>query len=351
MKALLTLFVLLELSILVDAQQKFPDVLYLKNGSVIQGKISDQIGSNTVEIETDSNKIDFYPRYEIERISIMPPASVPKEEGHINRSKGIKLVVLGSVMLCTAPIWIFPAFVGAGTEAVTTLIFFAGEAVPVIGGTVVLPHGIRELKKSKANTIPKPMANSNLAIPDTSSLESKPILAPNQPIQSRTISKSGLTKGIQFIVQGGYGFPHKTDSKTAIGTSVTQIDAIVGYRFNPYFAIGGGTGLHYYSNIPPYKETLSVPLLFDCRVNLLNSRISPYLWCSSGLNFKINNSFDGMGFINNFGFGLNIRSAQESAINIGIFYSQQDYDAPTSTPQKTVVEQVGSLGVMIGFTF
>jgi hypothetical protein len=62
---------------------------------------------------------------------------------------------------------------------------------------------------------------------------------------------------------------------------VTSLTSINGYRFNPYIAIGAGTGFKAnWANSDFY-----IPVFLNVRVNFLRGKISPYLSLNAGYDF------------------------------------------------------------------
>ncbi len=72
MKILLTLIAFFAISTLAYAQQNLQDVVYLKNGGIIRGMITEQIPNKTIKIETADRNVFVYQMDEIEKIMKEP---------------------------------------------------------------------------------------------------------------------------------------------------------------------------------------------------------------------------------------------------------------------------------------
>ena len=78
----------------------------------------------------------------------------------------------------------------------------------------------------------------------------------------------GPKSGLKIFVEGGYGI-----GAGVYGEEYISLMATVGYRFNPYFFIGVGTGEKYYVS----SEKYGIPFYGHLRLNLLNISVSPFL--------------------------------------------------------------------------
>jgi len=86
MKELLILLLLAMSSILVSAQGKYQDVVYLKNGSVIRGLIVEQVPNISIKIVTADKNLFVYKMDEIEKIT--KEQAVKKGSGSGGLTKG-----------------------------------------------------------------------------------------------------------------------------------------------------------------------------------------------------------------------------------------------------------------------
>jgi hypothetical protein len=139
-----------------------------------------------------------------------------------------------------------------------------------------------------------------------------------EAIQRKTwlaLSNSGLQPGYRGIVELGY--------RSGIGYSGMdgfKLNIINGYQVNPYFFLGFGTGIRYYSD----AQASAIPLFADLRANFMDNKISPYLSLGVGYSFDPTNEFEGIfGFLLNPNLGVSFKVSDKSAMNVGIGYEMQ----------------------------
>ncbi|MCB0427566.1 MAG: outer membrane beta-barrel protein [Mangrovimonas sp.] len=125
----------------------------------------------------------------------------------------------------------------------------------------------------------------------------------NKNIGFFNITKVGLLgitemKQEQFI-EGEGTFAHELDTGVA-----WNVQVINGYFLSPYFSLGIGVGLEWYSN--PDFNTL--PVVLDIRSYISDLENTPYLFLDVGPNIKLGNQ-------SNFKKGL--------SVNIGLGYKYQ----------------------------
>ncbi|MBQ9076981.1 MAG: hypothetical protein IJY31_03965 [Muribaculaceae bacterium] len=90
-----------------------------------------------------------------------------------------------------------------------------------------------------------------------------------------------------------------------------------GYQFNPYFYLGAGVGLHYYTSV---KE-LCVPLFANVRANLMKGMVSPFIDGKVGYSLG---EIDGFYFSPS--IGCRIAVAERIGINLSLGYVMQCAD-------------------------
>ncbi len=129
------------------------------------------------------------------------------------------------------------------------------------------------------------------------------------------------------------------------------MNIVNGYRFNPYFSLGFGTGARYYSE--GGNDALLVPIFLDTRVNFINNKVSPYFALGTGYSFDATNSFEGVGLLINPSLGVSFKVADKSALNLGLGYEMQKvkvyYRNYYSSREST--ETSGSISLNVGFSF
>jgi hypothetical protein len=128
-------------------------------------------------------------------------------------------------------------------------------------------------------------------------------------------TNSGLVSGYRGISEIGYQFGVGT-----YGLDRLKLNIVNGYQFNPYLAIGFGTGLRYYFE----NRAALIPVFCDFRVNFKDKIVSPYLSVGAGYTFDATNSFEEVGFLFNPALGISFKVAENSAMNIGIGYEMQN---------------------------
>lgn len=84
MKKLLTLFLFGLVVSFSFGQTNYQDVIYLKNGSIIRGMITEQIPNKTIKIETADNSLFVYQMNEIKKITKEPKQTTKKSTTNSN---------------------------------------------------------------------------------------------------------------------------------------------------------------------------------------------------------------------------------------------------------------------------
>lgn len=107
-------------------------------------------------------------------------------------------------------------------------------------------------------------------------------------------SHRGYEKSLEFS-----GLFEAREKLIVDNVSALNLTFVNGYRHNDYLFIGAGIGvdysmwesLSYYSNI--YKDySVSIPLFARLKVNLMKTKVSPYISFDLGYNFMIGSSDD-----------------------------------------------------------
>jgi hypothetical protein len=66
------------------AQSNMIDVVYLKNGSIIRGMITEQVPNQSIKIQTKDNNVFFFKLEEVDKITKEPEQGVFKQKGFVN---------------------------------------------------------------------------------------------------------------------------------------------------------------------------------------------------------------------------------------------------------------------------
>lgn len=140
-----------------------------------------------------------------------------------------------------------------------------------------------------------------------------------EPVQGAnhySISSSGPKAGYQGIVEMGHanGIDYKRKD-------FLKLNVINGYKFNPYFSLGLGTGIRYYYDA---KDAM-VPLFIDFRANFINKKVSPYLALDVGYLVDITRNIEikAVGPSLNPTAGVSFKISNKTAIYFGIGYEIQ----------------------------
>lgn len=100
-----------------------------------------------------------------------------------------------------------------------------------------------------------------------------------------------------------------------------KLTVINGYRFNPFFSLGLGTGLKYFY----MDKDLVIPVFLDIRTNFLHGRLSPYMALGIGYSIDVTNDYtvEDVDFLLNPAAGICYNINERFALNFGIGYEMQ----------------------------
>jgi hypothetical protein len=150
--------------------------------------------------------------------------------------------------------------------------------------------------------------------------------------------------GYKGIVGFGYAF-----GVGDWGMDRFKLQFINSWQLNPYFALGFGTGVHYYLD----AEAALIPLFADFRSSFLPGKVSPYVSLGLGYSFDASDGFEGVGFLLNLTAGVNIKTSPKNSIHIGLGYEMQKmpfyYDSYYYYDEFT--ENSGAISLNFGFSF
>ena len=116
------------------------------------------------------------------------------------------------------------------------------------------------------------------------------------------------------------------------GTDYSELNValqtINGYKFNPYFNLGLGTGFEGYATFTSEHIVYPMFLLFgDLRICFTKKKFTPFLSFSQGYAFRLSNdSLDeyASGILTNFTFGIKKRLLSKREFHFGIGYRIQE---------------------------
>lgn len=121
-------------------------------------------------------------------------------------------------------------------------------------------------------------------------------------------SARGISRGYQGYVDIGQSYELGGDFSSAN----TEVLTSHGFRFNPYFYLGGGLGFIFNSE----TEDVYVPFYVNVRADLLNKRISPFF--DFKLGYTVNN--DGGAFVSP-AIGVKFNFGRRVALNLALDYT------------------------------
>lgn len=140
------------------------------------------------------------------------------------------------------------------------------------------------------------------------------------------------TSGYEGTIDLGYGIGIEEGTADFL-----HFSAINGYRFNPYFSIGLGTGLRY--NIS--TEGLAMPLTAEFKGTFSNSKVAPFAGLGVGYTLAISPEFGGLGFTFTPSLGVQFKLMETIALSLSAGYNGQlvtDYYGDTALASAIVLK-------------
>ncbi|MFZ4399088.1 MAG: hypothetical protein ACOYO1_03550 [Bacteroidales bacterium] len=148
-------------------------------------------------------------------------------------------------------------------------------------------------------------------------------------------------KGFLSIIETGYAI-----KPVGVGMNFLKINIINGYKFNPYFYLGFGTGWYHYFN----AKFSVIPLFADCRINLSNRNFSPYLALAAGYYFSYSgNKTNGLLVCPAIGFRFKTNTYE--AIHFGLSYEMQKLNSYQIVYSHYDTDFIHFIGINLGYSF
>ncbi len=135
----------------------------------------------------------------------------------------------------------------------------------------------------------------------------------DQPISRGDYWRNGAKRGYKAFI--GAAIVGGTDD---YGRDRLEFSTIHGYQFNSHIFLGAGMGVNYYTTD---NSDISMPVFGAFRVNILNSRITPFIGLRMGYSFF---DMEGVYFSSEVGCRFGLRS--NNAINISLGFENQLYE-------------------------
>ncbi|SBW05134.1 hypothetical protein [uncultured Dysgonomonas sp.] len=310
------------------------DIIYLKNGKTIKGKlVKQQFGTISVKI-TDSisqkENIVIYQQEDVKKI----------EEGNLGKADGV---------LSKADL---QSYVEGSPNSNRK-----GQPQPKTGGVVGMPSNptqsltpeqsphediLRQVQQPGGN-ISMPVMVDQPVIIDGARAASPdeyfdPFSVPRPKRREKIWNRE--IKGFRVFLDYAYiqGIGKTKNHRFEYGTSI-------GYQFNPIFYVGAGTSYTMTLN----KKDSSLPIFLNPRINFLDENTTPFWDIKVGYSGAM-----GKGFYFSTSFGVSIAKQGRSAWNIGLVYSLQKatyYEWSDVEPNKRVAVKPTYHGLALKLTY
>jgi hypothetical protein len=131
------------------------------------------------------------------------------------------------------------------------------------------------------------------------------------------------------------------------GLNFINLTMVNGYKFNPYFSLGFGTGIRYYLD----EDAILMPFFINFKVNFINKAVSPYIALNAGYSFNASNDFESVGFLINPSIGVHFNIVNNFGINIGIGYEGQWAEVYEHYYYDPVSKAISGISFKLGFVF
>lgn len=133
------------------------------------------------------------------------------------------------------------------------------------------------------------------------------------------------------------------------GLDRLMIDLSVGYRFYPVFFIGAGLGVRQY---PDLKATI-IPVYFDFRGILMDTKVSPFVSAQFGTSLDATNKFRKVGLMICPNAGINFRNSNDTQVYLSLGYEFQymNFYNMHGGYYNVSKQNNGAISFKVGFTF
>ncbi len=158
------------------------------------------------------------------------------------------------------------------------------------------------------------------------------------------------SKGYMGIIEAnvGYGLTEKS-AGSEMGAGRLQATLINGYKFNPYFYLGLGTGVNYYLS---HENNLSVPLYGHMRVDFMDQNTTPYLALNLGANVAVKDqSTNFNGLLAEVALGVSFRVSDLNCVYLGLCYAKNKMELSGGTSYWEKSTGMNFVLIKVGFTF
>lgn len=310
------------------------DIIYLKNGKTIKGKlVNRQFGTISVKI-TDSisqkENIVIYQQGDIKKI----------EKGYFSETEG--------ELSKTDP----QKYIEGSPNSKKK-----GQPQPVAGGTVGMPSNptqsltpeqsphediLRQVQQPGGNLSMPVMVDQPVIIDGARAASPDgyfdPFSVPRPKRREKIWNRE--IKGFRVFLDYAYihGIGKTKNHRFEYGTSI-------GYQFNPIFYVGAGTSYTMTLN----KKDSSLPIFINPRINFLDDNTTPFWDIKVGYSGAM-----GKGLYFSTSFGVSIAKQGRSAWNIGLVYSLQKatyYEWSDVEPDKRVAIKPTYHGLALKLTY
>ncbi|WP_280744704.1 MULTISPECIES: hypothetical protein [unclassified Parabacteroides] len=360
MKKVLFVFVLFVLIIQgASAQQGEETVVRLMNGSVVIGQMTDQ-GDGKLYIETANGSIVYFTRRAIKEIGTQPatarlryyrnPVTVYLQNGSVIIGQLTELPEDNRVKIETAN---------------RSVVYFTDKSIKEVVAGVEAPSKPAAVEEEimtptrRRSTTSRP--DRNTASRSTSTTPERISSTRTQP--SRTAATratevepiaeavSGSGSGYRGFLEAGYVM-----KMGDISTSRIEVTTSHGYQVNPSFFIGVGVGVNLYSdglhykgkhieNVDTFNIATTIPIFADLRYNFLESgKAIPFIGLKAGYSIGFSDSeftssgtdgstkkttetkMEGVGFYLAPSVGIKYFVSPSFALNFSLGYTAQMFD-------------------------
>lgn len=153
----------------------------------------------------------------------------------------------------------------------------------------------------------------------------------NRKSYTKSHDSGNSMKGYKGFVDAGYIFDLNNYNANRLEVSTTH-----GYQFNNSIFVGGGLGMHYYTDVNLY----SVPVFASFRINFMDKKITPFADVQSGYSIG-----DIEGIFGTLGVGVRLALANKKALNLKLTYQYLRYEFDGGP------EHLSGVGIKLGFEF